>query len=582
MSSTSAQTPTAAHHLLQGLTDLGVRYIFSNLGTDHVSLIEELARWDQTGLPHPQMVLCPHENVAVHMAAGYAAMTAQGQAVVVHVDAGTANASMGLHNMFRTRLPVLLMAGKTPFTLHGELAGSRDNYVHFVQDPFDMASLVRPYVKWEYSLPSGVVAKEVVRRAHSVMQSDPPGPVYLTLPREVLAEHCADTQTIPYNAQRFGAVGLGGIDEAQVLALAESLMKARSPMAVTAYLGRKAEAVAALEDLTLLCGIQVYEFSPTYLNMSRTHPCFMGFDPGQGLSSADLGLLLDVDVPWLPKFTRPQAETRWIHVDVDPIKKDFPMWGFATDHRIQADCAQVLGQVAQKVRELADPGFHQRVAERVASWGDVRDARRALLTQAAAQTGTTGAIAPSYFFAQLGAALRPDDVVVNEAIRNVPFLLNQVERTEALSLIGNAGGGLGYSGGMALGAKLALKSIKPKARVVQVVGDGGFHFSTPTSVYATAQAYELPIFTAVLDNGGWQAVREAVVRVYPEGEAVKSDQFQARLQGRKRQFEQVAQAFGGYGECVQEPAEVAAAIDRCLAAVDRGQAAVLNVQIGLQ
>jgi acetolactate synthase-1/2/3 large subunit len=172
--------------------------------------------------------------------------------------------------------------------------------------------------------------------------------------------------------------------------------------------------------------------------------------------------------------------------------------------------------------------------------------------------------------------------VVNEAIRNVPFLLNQVERTEALSLIGNAGGGLGYSGGMALGAKLALKSIKPKARVVQVVGDGGFHFSTPTSVYATAQAYELPIFTAVLDNGGWQAVREAVVRVYPEGEAVKSNQFQARLQGRKRQFEQVAQAFGGYGECVQEPTEVAAAIARCLAAVDRGQAAVLNVQIGLQ
>src|SRR5665647_573559 len=66
---------------------------------------------------------------------------------------------------------------------------------------------------------------------------------------------------------------------------------------------------------------------------------------------------------------------------------------------------------------------------------------------------------------------------------------------------------------MALGARLA----NPAVRVLQIVGDGGFHFSTPTSVYATAQRYGLPIFTVVLDNGGWQAVKEAVLRVYRDG-----------------------------------------------------------------
>ena len=185
---TSPAHPTTAHYFWEGLTDLGMEYVFGNLGTDHVSLIEELARWDREGRPHPQMVLCPHENVAMHMAAGYAAVTGKGQAVMVHVDAGTANAAMGMHNMFRARLPVMLIAGKAPFTLRGELPGSRDNYVHFVQDPFDIASLVRPYVKWEYSLPSGVMAQEALRRGHAMMESDPPGPVYLTLPREVLAE----------------------------------------------------------------------------------------------------------------------------------------------------------------------------------------------------------------------------------------------------------------------------------------------------------------------------------------------------------------------------------------------------------
>src|SRR5262249_50310697 len=154
---------------------------------DHAPLIEEMARRRKLGRPMPKTVLCPHENTAVHMAAGYAIATGRGQGVLVHVDAGTANAAMALHNLFRARLPVLLMAGRAPYTSRGELPGSRDTYVNFVQEPFDQASVVRPYVKWEYNLPSGVIAKEALRRAHSVMHSDPKGPVYLMLAREMLA-----------------------------------------------------------------------------------------------------------------------------------------------------------------------------------------------------------------------------------------------------------------------------------------------------------------------------------------------------------------------------------------------------------
>jgi acetolactate synthase I/II/III large subunit len=569
---------TTAHYFLEGLAELGIDHVFCNLGTDHVSLIEELARWDLAGRPHPQFVLCPHENVAVHMAAGYAAITGRGQAVMVHVDAGTANAAMGLHNMFRSRLPVLLIAGKAPFTLRGELPGSRDNYVHFVQDPFDIASLVRPYVKWEYSLPSGVIAKEVLRRGHSVMQSDPPGPVYLTLPREVLADAVPQAQVRSFSAERYGAVMAGGIDDTRAQAIADQLMKANAPVAITSYLGRKADAVAALEDLAMLCGVRVFEFSPTYLSVSRASPCFGGFDTGRAQANADMGLLLDVDVPWLPKFVAENGQVRWTHIDVDVIKKDFPMWGFATDLRVQADCATVLRQVAAKVRAQADTAFHQKVAQRVALWTEANQSRLADLARAAENPGKSGAISPAFLCAALGRQIAPEDIVVNEAIRNAPHVLNHIPRTLPLTLMGSAGGGLGYSGGMALGAKLA----NPAVRVVQIVGDGGFHFSTPSSVYATAQSYRLPIFTVVLDNGGWQAVKEAVLRVYPEGAAAQTDEFQARLQGQQRHFEQVAQAFGAYGECVREHGDVEAAIRRCLQALDAGQSAVLNVQIGLQ
>lgn len=260
---------STAHYFLEGLVDLGVEYIFANLGTDHVSLIEEMARWDKEGRTHPEVILCPHEVVAVHMAGGYALATGRAQAVLVHVDAGTANACMAIQNLFRYRLPVLLFAGRAPHTLHGELTGSRDTYVHFVQDPFDIASIVRPYVKWEYSLPSGVVVKEALACAGAFAHSDPPGPVYMMLPRETLAEEWDETAMPAYPAARYGSVHAGGVEPARANAIAQALMAAENPVAFAAYLGRKPEAVTALDRLARTCGIRVAEFNSIDLNIPR-------------------------------------------------------------------------------------------------------------------------------------------------------------------------------------------------------------------------------------------------------------------------------------------------------------------------
>src|SRR5438552_15000705 len=277
---------STAHYFLEGLVDLGVHYIFANLGTDHVSLIEEMARWDSQGRKHPEMILCPHEVVAVHMAGGYALATGKSQAVLVHVDAGTANACMAIQNLFRYRLPVMLFAVRAPHRMRGELIGSRDTYVHFVQDPFDIASIVRPYVKWEYSLPSGVVVKEALARAGAFAHSDPPGPVYMMLPRETLAEEWDEAAMASYPPARYGSVHAGGIDPVRVQAIADALMRAENPVAFAAYLGRKPHAVAALDRLARTCGIRVAEFSSIDLNLSQDSPCFPGSDPAALLEGA--------------------------------------------------------------------------------------------------------------------------------------------------------------------------------------------------------------------------------------------------------------------------------------------------------
>jgi acetolactate synthase I/II/III large subunit len=569
---------STAHYFLEALVDLGVDYIFANLGTDHVSLIEEIARWDKEGRRHPEMILCPHEVVAVHMAGGYALATGRCQAVLVHVDAGTANACMAIQNLFRYRLPVMLFAGRAPHTLHGELRGSRDTYVHFVQDPFDVASIVRPYVKWEYSLPSGVVVKEALARASAFAHSDPPGPIYMMLPRETLAEEWDEAAMPAYPPARYGGVQAGGIEPARAAAIAGQLMAAENPVAFTAYLGRRPHAVALLDRLARAAGIRVCDFSAIDLNIPQDSPCYAGTDPSPLLEQADLGLLIDIDVPFVPQSKRANA-IKWLQIDIDPLKADFPMWGFATDMRIAGDSAVILEQVLEAIEARADDSYRKRIATRIASWSGARDALAKRRADASASKGVTGALNPAFVFKTLGAKLSQDDVVLNEAIRNGPVLQEHLTRTQPGSYVGLAGGGLGFSGGMALGLKLA----KPACRIVQVIGDGGFHFSSPDSVYAVAQQYQIPIFTVVVDNGGWQAVKSATQRVYPRGIAAETDHFQSRLmsgrQGERRDFADVAKAFGAHGECVTEPDELSAAIDRCLAALLDGKAAVLHVHV---
>ncbi len=565
---------STSHYFLEGLNEIGLDYLFCNLGTDHAPLIEEMARWRREGMSFPKTVLCPHENVACHMAAGYAIATGRGQGVMVHVDAGTANAAMAMHNMFRARVPVMLIAGRAPYTTRGELQGSRDSYVHFVQEPFDQASVVRPYMKWEYTLPSGVVGKEVLRRAHTVMQSDPKGPVYMMLPRETLTQTWDTAAVRSYPAERYGAVEARGADAETVGIIVDKLLAARSPTLITAYAGRNPETALILDELARFAGIRVFEFSPVYLNIPHDSPCFAGFMPGKHVAESDVGLIVDADVPWIPKDTPDNPASWWAHIDIDTVKRALPMWNFPSNLRLEGDSRRILSQVLEALKARASPAFREAAAKRLEALGEEHAARGRSMAKLAADKGRQGEINPAYVCAEIGKAIGPDDVVINEAVRNAPAVLGQIMRTRPGSLVGLAGGGLGFSGGMALGIKLA----HPEKTVVQIVGDGVFYFSTPEAVYATSSQYALPIFTVVLDNTGWAAVKEATLRVYPGGIAENDRQYQAHL-ATTMDFGKVAESAGGYGEKVENPDDIPAAIRRCLEEVRGGRSAVLHVKI---
>src|SRR6266705_2595876 len=513
---------STAHYFLEGLNDIGVEYLFSNFGTDHAPLIEEMARWKKDGRRYPKVLNCPHENTAMHMAAGFAMATGRGQAVMVHVDAGTANSAMAMHNARRGRLPLVLMAGKAPYTVRGELPGSRDNYVHFIQEPFDQSGIVRPYAKWEWTLPSGVMTKETLRRAHSVAHSDPMGPVYLMLPRETLTQTWDEAAMRPFPGERYGAVRSGAADAAAVAQIADKLVSAKHPVMVTSYAGRNLAAPALIEEIARAAGIRVFEASPLYLNISRASPCFAGMVPNIA----------------------------------------------------EADIVLILKQLLEALKTKATPAFRDAAAKRVEAMRGEGSERRSALAKQAADKGKSGAINPHYLCSEISKVIGDDAIVVNEGIRNGPVVNNQIMRTTPGSSIGFAGGGLGSSSGTALGIKLA----KPQATVVQMVGDGGFYFGNPSSAYAVSKQYKLPIFTVLFDNSGWSAVKEATLRVYPEGEAKATNEFNALL-APDIEFAKVCEAAGGYGERVIDPDAAPAAIRRCLKEVRGGRSALMHVRI---
>src|SRR4029077_3400653 len=308
--------------------------------------------------------------------------------------------------------------------------------------------------------------------AHTVMESDPKGPVYMTFPRETLTENFGEGAIRSYPAERFGAVAARGVDAGAIEVIVTKLLAAARPLLITAYAGRNHKTVAVLDELARFAGIRVIEFNPLYVNLPHDSPCHGGFTPAKALAEADVGLMVDVDVPWIPSDMPDNPATWWAQIDIDAEKRNFPMWTFPGHLRLPGDSHRILSDLLVALKAKADPGFKVRAAERVKRLAEEGKARREQAAKAASAPGVVGQINPNFLCAALAKALKPSDIVLNEAIRNGGVVAQELALTEPGTLGGLAGGGLGFSGGMALGLKLAM----PERTIVQIAGDGTFYF----------------------------------------------------------------------------------------------------------
>ena len=411
--------PTAATHFLNALHEAGVSYIFANFGTDHPPILESLAEAHATGQPVPQVITCPHEMVALSAAHGYAQATGRAQVVLVHVDVGTQSLGGAVHNAAKGRVPVLLFAGISPITQEGELRGSRNEWVHWVQDVLDQRGIVRGYVKYDNEIRTGRNIKQIVHRAMQIAQSDPKGPVYLTAAREVLEEEVP--RVAAHDPKLWRPLAPGAIEPSAAALIAEDLMASRRPLVISSYLGRNPAAVVELVRLCNTLGIGAWTSVPTYLDFPADHPLYLGNQVNApvrnaALEEADVVLVLDSDVPWIPTVTKPSRAARIYHIDVDPLKQQMPLWYFPMQHSFRADAATALQQINAYVAAAKANGKIDEtlVAERRAHYTEIHEARMKEL--AARETPRQDVVTPEYLTARVREHLPPDALVLNEGI----------------------------------------------------------------------------------------------------------------------------------------------------------------------
>lgn len=560
-----------AQAYLELLRAMGVKYFFGNAGTDFASLIDGFAKFAAEGKTTPMPVQVPHEFCAVSMAHGYHLVTGEPPLVMVHTTVGTANALCGLINAARANIPLVLSAGRTPITETGH-RGSRDLLIHWAQESFDQAAMVREYVKWDYELRSFDQLETVVRRAFAIALSEPKGPVYLTLPREVLAESHSE---FSYNeTAALVSVSAPFPDPAQIAEAATLLAQAAYPLIITRTYGRNTVAVPSLVTLAETFALPVIEYPfPAHVNFPATHPLHLGFDPGTLLPKADVIVVIDCDVPWTPSVHKLNDQVQVIHVGVDPLHSRYPIWGFPTALAISGDSAIVVSQLTAALRSLR-PGREQTITQRFERLKKEHDAFRGAWRQDAEEKGRSQVLTFEWVSHCLNQLKDDDMIFVNE----YDLSLRHIEFTTPGSYLGfSPAGGLGWGVGGALGVKLGA----PDKTVISVVGDGTYIFGGPSACHMVSAMYNLPILIVVCNNGGWSATQMATRGVHPQGWAVRTENFPFGHFGVQPAYEMFAQACGGYGEVVHTPQELPAALQRALRVVrEEKRQALINVDCG--
>lgn len=557
------------------ISELGVDYVFYNPGSDYYPILEHFAEWDLKGKKNPGRIMCLSEQLALCMAHGYAMLTRRAQLVLVHADIGTLQFGGALHNVCRGRVPVLLASGRAPYTFENEVEGGRDSPHHWDQDLFDQAGVLREYTKWQYEVKTNANLHHIVNRAFQVANSEPQGPVYLILPRELLAE-----KYYPLNSKnarsplRYQVPALPEADLESLERMADFLLDAENPIIITEYSGRNESSIVNFVRMSEVLSIGVMELSRRRTNFPTTHPNYLATFPKSDLESADLIFLIDVDVPWIPSSHKIRSDAKVIQIDLDPVKSRYPLWGFPIDVSAFGSSATTLSKLVRIVEKKSRKLNKDQINDRAAKLKSRHDFLRSKLQEAAiSREKSIGSVSVEFVLAFLNRIKQTDCIIMNEGVSYTKTIENYLDTTLPGTFFGLGGSSLGEGMGNALGLKLAA----PARDVVCIIGDGGFVYSNPISTFWAASKYRLPILTIMINNGGYVAMKRSVDKFYPEGISRRMNHYAGVQIEPEPDYLGVAKASGTVGWRVESYSQVENAFTNAFRETRAGKPALIEL-----
>ena len=558
---------TAGGAIFGKLKALGVDYVFANSGTDFPPIIEGLIEARSKDLDLPIPVTVPHEHAAVSMAHGYYQISGRVQSVMLHTNVGLANATSGAINASCDQIPILMMSGRTPVTEQSRF-GARTVPIGWGQEMFDQTALVRETSKWDYELRFPEQIPELLDRAWAITNSTPKGPVYLSLPREVLCERAPVEHLFESSSM---APVVSAPDPDALARAAEMLAHAKTPLIISQRGAGSAEAFDALGRFVTDWAFPLSHYWANQLSIPLSHPMQVGTAPEALLGEADVVLVINSLAPWWPDKVTLRADVTVIQLGPDPLFTRTPVRNFRADVTLAGETAPTLLALMQAMDRMPrNQAVIEARRERIAALSEAN--RQSVIEQA--EFGNRGPMSKEWVSLCLGRAIKGRKASVFHEL-GCPLAPLDLEDHNSYFQEPHSGG-LGWGLPAALGAQLADRD----RLVFATMGDGSYMFSNPTVCHQVAEALELPVITLVLNNEEWAAVRHSAEGLYKGGLAARSNDVPLTSLRPSPDFTKTAAASRAHAETVTHGDELPAALERAISvATEEKRQVLLNIAI---
>jgi acetolactate synthase-1/2/3 large subunit len=550
----------------------GVDHLFFVSGAEMNFFQEAIAKAEALGRPAPKLVTMIHESVALNAAIGAAMVTGRPSATAVHVDVGTLHYGAALHGAWRSGAPVLITAGTGPRAFPGSMRGARNRHVQWVQEPRDEGEIVRQYTKVDHRMEHMDNPGLMVSRLLQVAMSEPRGPTYLAIPRETAMLPMPGATRFPTRDQ-MGLARPTWPDPDDARTIARWLVKSENPCLYIDRIGRDPEAVTELVRLAELLAVPVMETHHSdRLNFPVTHPLY-GVGPRP--SDADVVLVFEGVPPYMPGIDAPGANAKIAWICVDPVLSRYKTMEFRADLWISATPAKVARAIIEAATSMLDKSDQSRIAERSKRLAERKRKLQAQEEQLALDAGKLAHATGRWVGYQLGKILDPDAVVLNDGLTNGGFVQSYARREKPGTYFRSGSSTGGWGSGAAFGAKLAA----PEREIVLASGDGFFAFGSPGAALWAARFHKAPFLSVLFVNGTYSTGTTNLRDTYPEGYAVRNNNYAGGSFDPPTDFAKLAESAGGYGENVTQAAEVGPALARGLKQVRDGLPAIIAVRV---